>query len=445
MDRLFVGIDWGTETHHMCAMDEERTVKERLAFAHDRGGVERLFERIRALRPLDRAVFVLERSDGLLVDTLISRGMEVWYVNPKQSQRFRERYNPAGAKDDRRDAWVLANAARTDPELFRRVQKQPAKLLQLRAVERRHTEFGEEIKRQVSRARACLAEYYPQFLRVSSDLEYDWVRELFRLAPTPDAGRKLKLHRIKRLVSENRVRKHTPEEILALLKADELVADPAAIVAAQPLVSAQLDLIDVAVRHHRAAAREMDTLLDEIGTSGAHIPKQDVLTARGVAPPTPPSSPPDWALIATAVRSMPGVGSKIAAVLMGEAPMALQAGNYHELRALTGAAPVTDATGKRSKAKALVKMRKACNVRLRDQMHMWGATAANADPHWKAYRTRLLDRGATVARANRQVADRLLSILCALVRTASTYDPTRFSTPSSQLHASPTEPTGQSA
>ena len=50
-------------------------------------------------------------------------------INPKQLDRFRDRYSPAGAKDDRRDAFVLADSLRTDPHCFHAVRlDEPARL-----------------------------------------------------------------------------------------------------------------------------------------------------------------------------------------------------------------------------------------------------------------------------------------------------------------------------
>ena len=46
-------------------------------------------------------------------------------INPKQLDRFRDRFTVSGAKDDRRDAFVLAQSLRTDLHLFSRVRPLP--------------------------------------------------------------------------------------------------------------------------------------------------------------------------------------------------------------------------------------------------------------------------------------------------------------------------------
>jgi hypothetical protein len=50
-----------------------------------------------------------------------------------QLDRLRDRFSVAGAKDDRRDAYVQADGLRTDRSLFRRLQVADPRLIELRA------------------------------------------------------------------------------------------------------------------------------------------------------------------------------------------------------------------------------------------------------------------------------------------------------------------------
>ena len=76
-------------------------------------------------------------------------------------ERFRERYTAAAAKDDRRDAWVLAHALRTDRAAFRPVPAEGPAVLQLRELSRTDAELGEEITRLSNRLRDLLERYFP--------------------------------------------------------------------------------------------------------------------------------------------------------------------------------------------------------------------------------------------------------------------------------------------
>ena len=51
----------------------------------------------------------IETPHGPVVEMLLERGFAVFAINPKQIDRFRDRFTIAGAKDDSRDARVLGN------------------------------------------------------------------------------------------------------------------------------------------------------------------------------------------------------------------------------------------------------------------------------------------------------------------------------------------------
>jgi hypothetical protein len=46
----------------------------------------------------------------------------VFSINPKQLDRFQDRYTVSGAKDDRRDAFVFAESMVTDIDAYREVK-----------------------------------------------------------------------------------------------------------------------------------------------------------------------------------------------------------------------------------------------------------------------------------------------------------------------------------
>ena len=56
----------------------------------------------------------IERPDGPVVDALLDAGLTVVVISPNQVKNLRGRYGSAGNKDDRFDAFVLADTLRTD-------------------------------------------------------------------------------------------------------------------------------------------------------------------------------------------------------------------------------------------------------------------------------------------------------------------------------------------
>ena len=67
----------------------------------------------------------------------------------------------------------------------------------------------------------------------------------------------------------------------------------------------------------------------------------------------------------------------------------------------------------------------ACNLRLRNAVHYWAQTYVQHDAVGGAQYSRLRARGCSHGRALRGVGDRLLSVLVAMLRTQTAYDPTR--------------------
>jgi len=134
----FVGVDWASETHHVRVSDARGRKRGERAFAHSGEGLAAMAASILAVTgAAPEAVFVaIEVPHGPVVESLMERGFRVHAINPKQLDRFRDRFSPAGAKDDSRDAEVLGDALRTDPRCFRAVQPLNPVVVELREASR---------------------------------------------------------------------------------------------------------------------------------------------------------------------------------------------------------------------------------------------------------------------------------------------------------------------
>ena len=87
---------------------------------HDRAhraGLKRLVRRL--LRAPASTRSAIERRDGPVVDALLAAGLTVLVISPNQVKNLRSRYGSAGNKDDRFDAYVLADVLRTDRRRLR--------------------------------------------------------------------------------------------------------------------------------------------------------------------------------------------------------------------------------------------------------------------------------------------------------------------------------------
>jgi hypothetical protein len=100
---VFVGVDWGSELHQVCVMDESRQKLLEEGFAHSGKGLTELVEAVLKLagRRSERVAVAIEVLRGPVVDALLEKHIAVFAINPKQLDRFRDRHSVAGAKDDR--------------------------------------------------------------------------------------------------------------------------------------------------------------------------------------------------------------------------------------------------------------------------------------------------------------------------------------------------------
>lgn len=75
----------------------------------------------------------IERPDGPVIDALLEAGITVVVISPNQVKNLRGRYRSAGNKDDRFDAFVLADTLRTDRIRLRPLVSDSAATVALRA------------------------------------------------------------------------------------------------------------------------------------------------------------------------------------------------------------------------------------------------------------------------------------------------------------------------
>jgi transposase len=401
--RWFVGIDWASSAHEVCILDAAGQLVERLSVPHSGAGLKKLADRLAALsqdRPQTVAV-AIEVPHGAVVETLLERDFAVHSLNPKQVDRFRDRFSPAGAKDDRRDALVLASALRTDGQHFRRLAIQPAQIIRLRELVRMDEELNRDLRRLANQLYAQLQRFYPQVLSLSPAADEPWVWELLRRAPTPERGRRLPETTLSQILRQYRIRRLTGAQVHQALSANPLVVAPGTAEAASEHIQLLLARLELVHDQLKLTSRRTEALLTELSDApeprGREHRDVDIL------------------------QSMPGIGRKISATMLAQAAEAIGQADYHALRVRAGLAPVTVASGKMHR----VHMRRACDERLSGAMHHLAGIAAIHDSAAKAHYRRLRAAGHSHNRALRGVADRLLRILCAMLRDGTLYDPNR--------------------
>lgn len=400
-----VGIDWSTQSHRVCLLDAEgRCVGER-EFAHGGAGLTELRNWLldKSKATPGQIAVAIEMPHGPVVEMLLEHGFMVFAINPKQLDRFRDRFTVAGAKDDSRDAHVLADSLRTDRKAFRQLAIDDPKVIELREWSRLMDELQQERTRLANRLRQQLWRYYPQAAELPDDVADDWFLALWRKVPTPAAATKTSEKAIARILKQHRIRRLDAATALQTLRKPALFVAPGT--------------TEAACVHIRSLAARMDLVNQQIKQAGAALDGLcDSLAAQGDE--ESPSGQKQEQCDVAILRSWPGIGRIVLATLLTEAAQPLQDRDYHVLRALTGVAPVTRQSGKQR----FVIRRLACNRRLQTAVHHWSRVAIQHDAAARRRYDALRQRGHGHARALRGVADRLLSALCSTLKHRTLYD-----------------------
>jgi transposase len=406
--RWFVGVDWASETHHVRISDVRgRKVGER-TFPHGGAGLADMAAWILATTavPADQVFVAIEVPHGPIVEGLMERGFRLHAINPKQLDRFRDRFSPAGAKDDSRDAEVLADALRTDPRCLRALEPLDPTIVQLREWSRMAEDLRAERNRLGNRLREQLWRYFPQMLGLTDDLAADWLLELWALVPTPEKAQRVRAAAVTRLLKRHRIRRFDAAEVLDRLRTPALVVAPGTI----PAATAHITALAARLRLVNRQIAEAETMLDRLTAEIA-----------GTKPDGDADAPGQIAeqRDVTILASLPGVGRIVIATLLAEAWEPLQRRDYHALRCLGGVAPVTKRSGK----SRIVLRRLAANPRLANAIYHWARVAVQHDLRSRAKYQALRQRGHGHARALRQVGDRLLAVACAMLESRTVFDP----------------------
>jgi transposase len=162
------GIDWADAGHAVCVVDLGGRVRDRFAVAHDRAGIAALTARLRGNQAAEVAI---ERGDGVLVDALLAAGLTVVVIGSRQVRNLRSRYGSSGAKDDRFDAFVLADTLRTDRARLRPLVPDTAATLALRAAVRARKDLVTHRVAACNQLRAHLQVAFPGAVGLFHELD----------------------------------------------------------------------------------------------------------------------------------------------------------------------------------------------------------------------------------------------------------------------------------
>ncbi|MGZ4170591.1 MAG: IS110 family RNA-guided transposase [Solirubrobacteraceae bacterium] len=388
----FAGVDWASEEHAVCVVDERGRIVEGRRYRHNEAGLRALC--VRLLR-LGVALVALERPDGLLIERLLDAGLSVIAVHPNQVVAMRPRYTVARGKSDGFDSFVLAELARTDSHRFRVLIPDSDQTKALRALTRAREDLVRTRIGLANQLRDQLACVWPGASKVFCAVDSPIALAFLRRYPSPLDARGLGEQRMAAFLARHSYNGRKPaRELIAGLRdaaegrAGELETQArrqivlALVTALEPIVAKITDLT-VEIRHALDAHPDGQTFRSLFKAADSFLCAATMLAEIGDCRERYPS--------------------------------------YRALAADAGQAPVAVESGKCRHAK----FRWACDHRLREAFNVLADSSRHHNPWAADIYQRARARGAGHAHAARILGRAWSQIIWRLWHDHDTYNPNK--------------------
>jgi transposase len=390
---MLAGIDWASEEHAVCVLDDDGRVLDRFTVAHSADGFDRLTARLARRGDPAATPVAIERPDGRLVDRLLEAGHPVVPVKSNAVKAWREAEVPSGAKSDPGDAEVIADYLRCRRGRLRELRPFGAETRALRAVVRARTDLVDQRVAAANQLAAALDAFWPGAKAVFADVWSPIALDFLERYPTPASAARLGEARMAAFLTKHGYSGRRPAaELVQRLRAAPAGVGPG------PEAEARRDAVLAMVRVLRALGQAIKDLDRSIA---AHLDEH-----------------PD----ARVFRSLPRSGTVNAAQMLAEWGDCREAFDGPEaVSALCGAAPVTKRSGKHE----AVHFRWACNKRFRQAMCTFADNSRRASPWAQSVYQAALDRGCDHPHAVRVLARAWIRVIYRCWADGTPYDAAR--------------------
>ncbi len=342
------GLDWASRLHVVCVLDPNGQVRARFQVPHTGKDLRGLTRR---LAKLQVGRVAIERPDGPVVQTLLDAGFQVVVIPSRQVKHLRGRYGSAGNKDDRFDAYLLADVLRTDGHRLHPLRPDSPETAGLRAVSRARKQLVDHRVALANELRANLEIAFPGAACLFAEVDSPIALTFLGRFPSAERAAWLTQARLggflrrvgycgRATAAQLYQRLLDAPDGLAGAEADARAAVTGSLVAALQAVRAQIDQLD-------------GEIIERLGAhADGHI-----------------------------FTSLPRSGRVRAAALLAELGDCRQRfPDSPSLECLAGAAPSTRQSGKHK----TVTFRFACNKKLRQAVMDFAGDSRHANP-WAAH------------------------------------------------------------
>jgi transposase len=383
------GIDWARDDHAVSVVNARGREIHRCSVEHSAAGLREL---LAVLARNGAAEAAIERPDGPVAGALLKAGITVVVISPNQIKNLRGRYGSAGNKDDRFDAYVLADTLRTDRARLAPLTPDSPATVTLRRACRARKDLVSHRVALANQLRAHLRNAFPGAVGLFADID------------SP-----ISLKFLARFATQDRADWLSPRRLTAWLASAGYCGRTGPAVLHARLAAAPRGATgdDGAAQAHVTAAllAVLATLVEQIKVLSEQIAEQLALHAD-----------------AHIFTSLPRSGTVRAARLLAEigdcrarfpAPEALAC--------LAGAAPSTRQSGKIR----TVSFRWSCDKQLRDAVTDFAADSRRASPWAAGIYNRARARGHDHPHAVRILARAWLFVIWHCWQDHAAYDPAK--------------------
>jgi transposase len=391
--QIFVGLDWA-DTHH------DVVVKSASGQVLWSGRVEHRWETLQSLEERlvvlaqgvrsDVAV-ILETSQALVVDWLLTTGFTVYPLNPKVVQGRRK---PSGAKTDRLDAALLAEIGRQEHRTLRALRPAEDEWVELRQLCRIEETLVQERTHLTNQLIAALKTYYPVALTLFGDITSSTALAFLATWPALEQARGASVSEIRRFLRQHRYPGYeaAAERIFAQLHEPQLTALPGRARAQVRLVQALVAQLQTLDRHRVQVQERIQELFMAHADSNL------------------------WS-------SVPGAGPLLAPRLLAAFGTDRERfASAEAVQALAGTCPALYQSGRICRAR----MRRACDRSFRRTMHLLAFSSLRSCAWAKAYYDAQRARGKSHHHALRALGNIWLRILFRMWKDRAPYDEAKF-------------------
>ena len=370
--KIYVGLDWGSQQHAVCALDSQGERLTQFAINHNQAGLTQLRQRLDQIAMPQQIMLAIERPSGLLVDTLVEAGYNVVPIHPNTVKATRPRYAAAYGKTDRNDAYLLADLLRTDAHRFRALTPESDDIRALRALVRTRDDLIDTRVALANQLRALLESFWPGAAVIFADIDSAIALAFLTRYPTPSCAAHLGEKRLASFLAQHRYSGHRPAvELLARLR-----SAPQGLCGALER-EAKGELV-------RSLATVLRGLLEQLGHLSRRIEHEIATLEDGQR-----------------LMSFPRIGRINAAQLLAE--LGSVRARFPCEAALACEAGVSPITRQSGKSRAVV-FRWACNKRLRVALTTFADNSRHASPWAATVYSRARARGIDHPHATRILA-----------------------------------------